>query len=347
MATITPLATVTPPGSITPQSENRQRGGNFPPAGQFLEATVLEETDDSCFLLDISGRRLVAKSSAPLTPGQKLQLQVVQTSPQIELKIIANTADRFFGRSLTLLGKNIDLFDLFQAFNQQTSPGLDSLPRASRNILENFFSLQRSDFSNKESGAILKHLMDRLGLTLENVLARGDTETATNSLKTALLDIAILFKNAQNISEATTNLLTILEMFQMAQVNNQNDRQFIFPLPLPFVEQGYLLIEDDSRHEGNDESNLKNSRFSLHLTMAELGHIQIDFLHFQKTLYIRFRTDSQDKSNFVSRFGDQLKEAITNVPYIDLSFSADAPDPLIDLIRQIVPEGDSMLNTRA
>ncbi len=347
MATINPLASISPIGSATSQSENRHSPGDSLPAGQFLKATVLEVNDDSRFLLDISGRQLMAKSSAALTLGQKLQLQVVQTNPQIELKIISNASDRFWGRSLTLLGKNIDLSQLFQALTQQTPSPLNSVPSASRNVLESFFSLQQSNFSDRDSGAILKELVNRLGLTLENVLAHGDKEAAASTLKAALLEIANLFKNAENIADATSKLLTTLEMFQLAQLNNQNDKQFIFPLPLPFVEQGYLLVEHDSGRGSDKDPSLTPDRFSLHLTMAELGHIQIDFLQIQETLYIRFRTDSQEKSDFVAQFGDQLKEAITNIPQIDLSFSADAADPVTDLMRQIVPEGETMLDTRA
>jgi len=298
--------------------------------------------------LDISGHQLTAESKAALSPGQKLQLQVIETNPQIELKIVSNKLDQFFGRSLTLLGKNIDLSVLFQTFDQYSPAPLNSLTSTTRNVLENFFSLQQSNFSDKDSGAVLKQLIDRLGLTLENALARGDKASATNNLKASLLDIAHNFQSTENIAEATTKILTTLELFQLAQLHNQNDKQFIFPLPLPFVEQGYLIVErrDASESDGID-GNTPNSRFSLHLTMTDLGNIQIDFLSVYEKLYIRFRTDSQAKADFVAQFGDQLKDAITDISDINLSFSADAPDPLTELIRHIVPEGDSILDTKA
>jgi hypothetical protein len=135
-------------------------------------------------------------------------------------------------------------------------------------------------------------------------------------------------------------------LFQLAQLHNSGDRQFIFPLPLPFVEQGYLVIERDTDKESDKDDTRKNNRFSLHLSMADLGNIQIDFLSIEETLYIRFRTDSQEKADFVAQFSEQLKEAITTIPQINLSFSADAPDPLTELMREIVPEGSTMLDTR-
>ncbi len=347
MVTITPPIAIPPLGSATSQSENPNREGNSPTPGQLLKAMVLEIKGENRFLLNIAGHQLTAKSEAALSPGQMLRLQVVQTTPQIELKIVNNALDQFFGRSLTLLGKNIDLSELFQSFNLQTPSPLDSVPATTRNVLENFFYLQQKNFSGNDSGLVLKQLIDRLGLTLENVLARGDRTAANSSLKAALLDIANIFHNAENIAESTTKLLTIIELFQLIQLHSQSDRQFIFPLPLPFIEQGYLVVnyDDDNKSDGKDNSLEK--RFSLHLTMAELGNIQIDFLSTPDVLYIRFRTDSQEKADFVALFGEQLQNTISGAPHINLSFSADAHDPMTDLMGHLVPTGNSIVNIKA
>lgn len=348
MATITPLTPpILPLGSTASQSGKQNQGWNLPSPGQLLKGVILEVRGENRFLLDIAGHQLTAESKAALSAGQSLRLQVVQTTPQVELKIVSNTLDQFFGRSLTLLGKNIDLSGLFGTFRQQTSSPLASLPASTRNVLENYFLSQQNSFSASDSGAVLKQLVDRLGLSLENILARGDSATASLTLKAALLDLAYTFQNAENISEAANKILTTIELFQLAQLHNSGDRQFIFPLPLPFVEQGYLIVDQDSDNESNKDDKNRNRRFSLHLSMADLGNIQIDFLIIKETLYIRFRTDSQDKADFVAQFSDELRDAISDIPEINISFGSDAPDPLTDLMRQIVPEGNSMLDTRA
>ncbi len=347
MATITPLTPpILPLGSTASQSGNQNQGGRLPTPGQLLKGIVLEVQGENRFLLDISGQQLTAESKTALSAGQSLRLQVVQTTPQIELKIVSNTLDQFFGRSLTLLGKNIDLSELFQTFTQQTPSPLTSLPVSSRNVIENYFSSQQNSFTGSDGGAVLKQLVDRLGLSLENVLARGDSATASLTLKAALLDLAHLFQNAENISEAANKILTTIELFQLAQLHNSGDRQFIFPLPLPFIEQGYLIVDQDTDNESNKNDGSRNRRFSLYLSMTELGNIQIDFLTIGETLSIRFRTDSQEKADFVAQFSDQLRDAISDITEINISFSSDAPDPLTDLMRQIVPEGNSMLDTR-
>ncbi len=348
MTTITPLSSILPISSATAQGNKGQSQQQpFPGQGQLLKALVLEIKGSDRFVLDIGGTRLTAQSEAKLSIGQKLQLQVVKTTPQIELKIVADTLEHFLGRSLTLTDKNIDLSGLFKAFQQFSPSPLETINPATRNVLENFFSLQNSALESDAGGKILKQLIDNLGLTLENLLARGDKAGAVKGLKSALLDISQGFANAEKIADTTNKILTTLQFFQLAQVQTGAEKQFIFPLPLPFIEQGYLIVENKQRGNRPADQPENEGRFSLHLTMAELGNIHIDFLKNREELFIRFHTESQEKADFVSEFSEDLQDSITNTPSVKLSFSGDAPDPVSDLIRQLLPAGESMLNARA
>ena len=346
MDTINPLTSIPSIGSSTSQGRSRSQGQQTPSQGQFLKAMVIEVKGDNRFVLDIGGSRQAVRSEAPLAPGQSLRLQVVKTEPRIELQIVSNPLNQLQGRSLTLLGKNIDLASLFQAFQQHTPPPLETLSPTSRSTLENFFTLQQSGVEGKDGGVILKQLIDNLGLNLEQLLARGDKNSAVHTLKTALLEIAHSFSTASNIAETTNKILSTLELFQLAQLQTVSDTQVILPLPLPFIEQGYLIIEQgDKDAEANDSAATEN-RFSLHLTVSDLGNLQIDFLHNMEGLFIRFRADNQQKAEFLATCSNDLKKAITDVPLINISFSGDAPDPIQDLVRQLVPEGKSMLDTK-
>jgi hypothetical protein len=140
-------------------------------------------------------------------------------------------------------------------------------------------------------------------------------------------------------------MLTTLELFQFAQLQTGSDSHFIFPLPLPFLEKGYLVIEREEP-SGSQQSGNTESRFSLHMSMVELGNLRIDFLHNAEGLFIRFYADGQEKANFIESFSNDLKDAISDVPLINLSFSGEAPEPIGELVRQLVPEGRSMLNTK-
>lgn len=347
MDTITPPSSILPVGAIATQGRERQpQGQQLPAAGQVFKAMVVEATGNNLFVLDIAGNRLQASSEARLTVGQMLQLQVTRTEPHIELKIVHDTLNRFFGKSLTLLGKNIDLAQLFEAVKNHVPPVLPLLSPTSRNVLESFYSLQQSSFSEKEGGAILKNLIESLGLNLEHFLARGDKQSATQTLKAALLEMAATFSSARNLAETTQKLLTTLELFQFAQVQAGSNTHLIFPLPLPFVEQGYLIIEQDSQGDETQQTGSHENRFSLHLTMSELGNLRISFLHNQEGLFIRFQADSQEKADFIASHRDELRAAITDAPLVSLAFSGDAPDPINDLIKSLIPQGTSMLDTK-
>jgi hypothetical protein len=347
MDTITSLTSISPISSSTSQGRGRNQNQQTPSHGQFLKALVLEVKGGDRFVLDIGGTLQTVRSEAALSPGQTLKLQVVKTEPQIELKIVSNPLDQLQGRSLTLLGKNIDLAGLFQGFQQHSPPPLETVSPTSRSVLESFFSMQQNGVEGKDGGAVLKHLIDSLGLNLEQLLARGDKNSAVLTLKSALLEIAHSFNTASNIAETTNKILATLELFQLTQLQIGNNTHLIFPLPLPFIEQGYLLIEqDDKKSEANNSARTEN-RFSLHLTVSDLGDLQIDFLQNMEGLFIRFRAGNQEKADFIEKFSADLKKAITDIPLISLSFSGDAPDPIHDLLRQLVPAGNSMFDTTA
>jgi hypothetical protein len=319
----------------------------LPNPGQLLKAVVLEARTDNRFLLQIGDNQLLAKSDVPLRPGQALQLQLLSTTPQLELKIVSDTLNQFLGRSLTLVGNTIDISTLFQSLQQPASI-FNSLSLHTQQALNNFFSLQKNDLSGGDGGTVLKQLVDKLGLSLENILSRGENAKAASSLKAALLEVMHNFQNKGNIGENAGRLLGTLEFFQLAQLHADTTQQLIFPLPLSFLEQGFLLIErrqdEDSDKKGYDEQEY---RFSLHLKLTDIGNITVDFLHNQEGLFIRFHTDSQEKADFIATFSDELKEAISDTPILGISFAADAEDPATELIRHIIPEGKSVLDTTA
>jgi hypothetical protein len=344
MDTIRPLTSIPPVGSATSQGRGQQSQQGQLPLGQLVKAVVAEAKGANQFILDIGGNRLAAQSTSPLSVGQNLQLQVVNTTPQIELKIVSDTLNQFIGKSLTLLGKNIDISSLFQNITQTTPPLLAALTPTSRSVIESFFALQQTDIGNKGGGAVIKQLLEGVGLNLEHHLARGDKNSAAATLKAALLEIAHTFKNAELIATATNKVITTIELFQLTQLNANNDTFLIFPLPLPFIEAGYLRIEKDG--ENSDTSDPEDFRFSLHLTMSDLGNINIDFSKTKNELMIRFRAESQEKMEFIEQFGSELVDAITDIPHVSIAFSKDATDPISDLVKQIVPEGQSMLDTK-
>jgi hypothetical protein len=347
MDPINPLTSILPTGPIRSQGQGRQPGQNSPPLGQLLKALVVEARSETQFILEIGGNRLTAKSETPLPVGQMLQLQVAKTAPQIELKIVSDSLGQFIGRSITLLGKNIDLSALFKGIQALTPSPLDTISTTSKSTLESFFTLQQTDVGSKDGGAVLKQLVENLGMNFEMLLARGDKSAAIQTIKGALLELAATFSSAERIADSTAKILTTLELFQFAQLHTSSENQIIFPIPLPFVDQGYLVFERNTGEDETADGEQTEQSFSLHLTMTELGNLQIDFLQSKDKLLINFKAESQEKVDFIKQFAEELTSSIGDIENIGIHFSSDAPNPIHDLIKEMLPPGSSMLDTKA
>jgi hypothetical protein len=346
MNTINALSPIKPVGSATSDTSGRQQFQQQARPGQTFTATVLESAGSNRFYLDILGDKILAQSdTVTLSPGTRLNLEVLATKPALELRIIPKNPEMFFGKTLTLLGKNLDISGLVQVLNPPASPLLDQLSETTQEGLKDFYALQQMPVGGKDGGAHLRQLLDRLGLSLETLLAGSKKRPAAQSLQAALLEIATLTRDGDKLADTTNRLLGTLELYQLAQLRLASENLFIFPLPLPFLDNGYLLVENDAKN--NEEGKKADTlRFSLHLTLEPLGDIEITFLHTAEGLYIRFACDSPAKKDFTNSYRDTLKEMISSAEVLGLSFTDIAGNPASDLIQQLVPDGESMLDTK-
>lgn len=343
MTTVSPLSGIIPLGSSTSDSNAR---GQFaqPRQGQIFKAMVAEAKSPTQFILDIGGNRIAAQAQTPLSIGQTLKLQVMTTAPQVEMKILGDSTNLLVGKSLTLLGSAIDIRALFQALHKSGQEQLTKVSPSSRQTLESFFLFNQQPLGASDSGAILKQLIDRLGITFEALLARGNNKDASLTLKSALLEVAQIFKGAEQIAENTSRMLNTLELYQLAQLQLEKENFLIFPLPIPFLEKGYLLVEDKNRGESGTTD--EESRFSLHLSLAGLGNLRIDILENPEGLYLRFISDSKEKLDFIHSFQEGLLKQVLTKEIANVSYSTEQLDPAADLLKILLPEGESLVNTK-
>ena len=315
--------------------------------GQTMHAFVVKAAGDNKFILDIGTNRILAQGdSVTLTPGQSLQLEVTATTPILEFKIVSSPLQQYLGQSLTSIGQNLDMSSLLQILQQPPNPAIDALTMASRQLLENFFALQQMPLTGKEGGEALQQMIETLGLQMEAKLGKGLIDEGTSSLKSALLEVLHLFGKSEKTEEAGKTLLATIESFQLSQLRLDQDKTLIIPLPFPFLEQGYLLIDQKQEQETEDHKRKKQLHFSLHLALSGLGNIQIEFVQTDEGLWMRFNCDSQEKADFVSQFSDDLKQQLADTPLQGLSFSGTANAPITDLVRRLVPAGKSFLDTK-
>jgi len=314
--------------------------------GQLVHALVGTKSADT-FILNIGENQFLARAdSVTLSPGQSLQLQVTATTPNLELKIITIPLQHYLGRVLTFIGHNLDLAPLLHLLQQPAKPESAKLSAAGMNLLEDFFVLQQGPLSGKEGGDALRRLLEGIGLQMEAKLGQGTQDARENTLKSVLLEVLQQAGEPETIQEAGKDLLSTIEGFQLSQLRLDPDKTLILPLPFPFLDQGYLLIDNKQEQESADRDKEKQMHFSLHLALSGLGNVRIDFLQTNEGVWMRFNCDSQEKADFVAQFSDELKGQLADISVQGLSFAATATSPGADLIRMLMPAGQSLLNTK-
>ena len=349
MQGIGPLPSV--PGYPKPESA-AGRSGQSPPLpapGQIIRAQVVEIRPDNTILLQFGANSLQARSELSFSPGQQLQLQLLATTPQIEFRLAGDSIGQLLSRPLSLAGEKIDLTTLLGVLRHNPNL-LQSLRTDTLNTFTSLAALQQqlADQSAPANGSLLKTLVDGLGLALENLLARGDAENTRTTLKAALLELLARATTEKSPAETAQRSLATLEFFQLAQLQGEGSRQFILPLPLPFLEQGFMVVDQDEENHHKDGGYTEQDfRVTLYVRLTSLGDLQIDLLHNREGLLLRFLTESQEKADFLQAHADQLRASLTESPLISISFGTGAAEPKTELIRRLAPQDRQVFHTTA
>ncbi len=202
--------------------------------------------------------------------------------------------------------------------------------------------------SANQGGQLLQQLVDKLGLNLESMLAAGNREEAVKTVKFALMELVQNFAAQNKLAESGKHALNTLEFFQLTQLQAVRHDALVVPLPLPFLEQGYLLVEDYKDQSGKDGGDREMPKhFSLFLKLAPLGNLKIDFLSSGDGLYIRFNSESKEVSDFLASFKDELNNAITDTLVHGVSFAEKGEDPLTAVLKRSRVGEDSFIDTKA
>lgn len=348
MEAITPLLPTNSLGSSTSGAGGHQQSPQQFQEGQIVQAVVTAANGSGTCTLNIQDHQFLTRAdSVSLSPGQTLQLQVTATRPTLELRIIPATLPHYLGKALPFIGQNLDLAPLIQALRQSSNPEIAALTTAGSKALEAFSTLQQPPLPGREGGEVLRRLLESVGLQMEARLGRGRPAEHGHSLKSALLEVMRQAGESEAIGEAGKALLGTIEGFQLGQLRLEAEKSLLLPLPFAFLDQGYLLINNQREQEAHPrEGRERVLRFSLHLALTGLGNLRVDLFQTDEGLWMRFNCDSREKATFVAQFSDELREQLADLPLQGLSFAATATPPVPELIRMLMPTGQSLLNTK-
>jgi len=197
-------------------------------------------------------------------------------------------------------------------------------------------------------GELLQQLVGKLGLNLEAMLAAGNREDAVKTVKFALMELVQNAAGESKLTESGKHALNTIEFFQLTQLQTARQDALVVPLPLPFLEQGYLVVEDygDQSGKGGEEREMPK-HFSLYLKLQPLGNLKIEFVFSGDGLYIRFHSESKEVSGFLATFKDELKSAITDTLVHGVSFTENGEDPLAAVLKRSRAGAEPLIRTKA
>ncbi len=152
-----------------------------------------------------------------------------------------------------------------------------------------------------------------------------------------------------NALDQTQDALRHIELWQMCRARLAEIGVDFLPLPLSFLERGYLLARRHPEQDGGSdkaESGQSHS-LSLFLELEGLGRLQIDCLYQNQGLYLRFACRDQEVASFLGAAQDELRQNLGETALLGASFSSGAEDPAQALIQRLIPAETHLLDARA
>ncbi len=198
-------------------------------------------------------------------------------------------------------------------------------------------------------GQDLKEYIDRIGTNLERLLAEGKTDQAAATLKSALLEIRQQHDGQGSVSNQAGQLHSTIEAIQLLQVRLAQDSIFLLPLPFPFLEQGFLIVDQDraNQHAEAEQQADLPARYSLYLQLEGLGNLRIDFQQGTAGTRLYFYAEDADRARFLSQNQQELLNMLTATDPESIQFLTGAEDPVKSLLGRITDTGTTVLNTTA
>jgi hypothetical protein len=150
-----------------------------------------------------------------------------------------------------------------------------------------------------------------------------------------------------HIVERQEETLRQVELWQLCRARlGDIDTSFI-PLPLPFIENGFLLARRQQSPDPETAQPEEIVTLSLFLDLQKLGPLQVDLLYQKKELFIRFKCRNQGVADTLSAARKELGTALGDLPLSSISVGLGAEDPDRALIRKLIPSEKNLLDTRA
>ncbi len=197
----------------------------------------------------------------------------------------------------------------------------------------------------EKSGHILQQLTEKLGLQFEHLLLKGQTTEAASTLKSAAMELERLTakESGQNIG---ANIRTTLESYQLLLGKLSMESVSLMPLPLPWLSQGFLLVDQETSQKKQPAEAEKKKRYCLHLKMEELGAVNIEILSHHNRVDILFKLEDTLRAQFLAEHKQELGARLTAAEIYSAVFLTGARDPAKTILSYLTENNTGMVNTQ-
>jgi hypothetical protein len=240
---------------------------------------------------------------------------------------------------LSLPGQMQELARLLEGVGSERS----AWPAMQQQVVDQVLASMRPLLAEPDSTQLagkLGILSQLLGLNLEAELLRGRTREALSSLKLALLD------HVQDLTPKEQEALHRLELFQVCRARLADQGQLFLPLPLAFLEEGFLLIEQDDASGAKSDPADESVHMALFLRLSALGNVKIDILAEPGGLRLRVIGEDQERVDFLESLSERLRNQLQQVQVRSLSFATGVETPTRELLKKLVPDSQRFFEAR-
>ena len=312
------------PPEIVVQKESQAIGKSVFKKGQVVTATVLHLLSSGKARLLIDGQIIIAKTGLLLSPGEELELKVVQQKDIVELKLIESPQSGGTKQLVSLIRflsknnmpdiagiKNPVVKDILRETALKSGKRDDSfLPR----LIEN-----NGLMWEKKMGALVKTQgQDPLNLNLVQLQKQDLKGALLNELGLALSQGDALASPKGDALEKTVAFLETLESFQLLNTQTSESGRYLLPFPV-FVGSdlsfGQLLIDTGDKKQEKNKDGHRVIRVSFLLNMTQLGAVRADFSILKKAITGRFLLENNEVCAYMKTLIPELQTRLEQLEY--------------------------------
>lgn len=186
------------------------------------------------------------------------------------------------------------------------------------------------------NSSLIVNLARMLGLDFEALLAKGQLEAANGGLKGMLRALKNHSELPESVRDSAANMSQQLEVLQLCRLRLAQEGILFLPLPLEFVDQGYVLFEQQG-DEGTEAQGAEGHLVSLNVTLRQLGSLQVNLLFEQQALFVRIKCQDEATVAVVEHYCAELHEALQPFSIRSIQVTTGAQDPALTLLDRLQP----------